>query len=76
MNSEDQDMDIIKKACQELGEHFDSVQIFVTRHEAGECNGTICINYGSGNSMARYGQVKDWTVKQDEFTRITARGED
>lgn len=64
---------ILRKACEQLGETFDTVQIFVTRHEAGEHDGTINIHYGSGNWFARYGQVKNWMIRADEQERNTTR---
>lgn len=51
--------DRVKNAAENLGEHFDSVQIFVTRH-APEDEGTHRIAYGTGNWFARVGQVFTW----------------
>jgi hypothetical protein len=62
------DLDRVKKACSELGEHFDTVQIFVTRHEPSE-GGTVNVQWGEGNWFARYGQVKSWTISEDEAFR-------
>lgn len=64
---------LVKKAADELGEMFDSVQIFVSRHESGEHNGTIRINKGTGNWFTRYGQVREWLIREDETSRIGAR---
>lgn len=58
----------IQKAADDLGEHFDSVQIFATLH--GE--GTQSFNYGLGNWYARYGQVCEWKTRQDEISRLEA----
>jgi|APGre2960657505_1045072.scaffolds.fasta_scaffold00531_16 hypothetical protein len=63
--------DLVKKACQELGEHFDSVQIFVSRHEQGIEEGTLDASWGVGNFFSRFGQIKFWLLKQEE-----AHGED
>ena len=61
---------IIRDACARLSEHFDTVQIFVTKNpkevpdgdlEAGD---TPSISRGVGNYFARYGQVHDWLVCQ------------
>jgi len=71
-----EDMDLVEKACIGLGEHFDTVMIFATRLEAGELDGTVNINFGSGNWFARYGQVKAWIVKQEERDRKHVREEE
>ncbi len=71
----DDDYARVKRACQVLIEHFDAVQIFATRHVGGE-TGTLGIHRGEGNWYARFGQVKDWCIKQDEGSRLDRRGED
>lgn len=63
----------LERACEALGEHFDSVQIFVTRHEPGALNGTIHANWGCGNFFTRYGVVRQWLIKEDERTREGVR---
>lgn len=72
----DDDKARIRTALQVLGEHFDTVQIFTTRHEEGELNGTVQIAMGAGNWYARYGQVIEWLGKNNERTRISTRRED
>lgn len=67
------DLDRIKRAVAELGEHFDTVQVFATRCEDGTLDGTINISYGAGNWFARYGQVARWIAKEDESERIEVR---
>jgi hypothetical protein len=42
------------------------VQIFCTRHESGENGGTLAVKKGTGNIYARYGQVREWLIQQDE----------
>lgn len=56
---------LVKRACQELGEHFDSVQIFVSRHEQGIEDGTLDASWGAGNFFSRYGQIKFWLLQQE-----------
>jgi hypothetical protein len=58
-----------------LSEHFDSVQVFATRHEPTD-GGTINVNFGAGNWFARKGQVGEWLIKADERSREEARSED
>ena len=67
------DLDLVKQKVAELAEHFDSVQIFTTRHEPTLEGGTINIGFGSGCWFTRYGQVREWLVKCDENSRMTVR---
>ena len=69
----DSDMERVREACRLLIEHFEGVQIFCSRHESGELDGTINCQYGLGNWYARYGQVSAWLVKQDEEFRMEIR---
>lgn len=68
--------DLIQKTAQSLGEHFDSVQIFATKHEPGVDDGTTHFYSGVGNYFARVGHVKDWIIKQNEGTRIKTRNDE
>lgn len=61
------EMKMVEKAANELSEHFDSVQIFVSRYDSED--GTVNITNGIGNWYARYGHVKEWCVKSEERTR-------
>lgn len=70
-----EDMDRLKHAARLLGEHFDCVQIFVSRHEPYQRDGTVNAAYGEGNWFARYGQIQEWMVRQDERTRDHIREE-
>ena len=62
---------LLEKHCAGIGEHFDTVQIFVTCFDAEQ--GTCNASYGSGNWFARRGQIQDWLVKKNEETRIDIR---
>lgn len=66
-------MQIIEVHVNQLMEHFDTVQIFVTRHEPATLNGTVRADLGGGNWYARYGQAKEWLVIQDERAKQTER---
>jgi hypothetical protein len=68
----DQEFEMVKKLAFALGEHFDAVQIMVSRHEPDK-GGTHFINYGVGNWFSRYGQAKEWLVKQDAINADEAR---
>lgn len=79
MTNEEQrkeDLERLKQHTQQLSEHFDTVQIFVTRHMPAELNGTRVVNYGSGNWYARYGQVSLWLTEHEECERLNVRKED
>jgi hypothetical protein len=47
----------LSKHCQLLMEHFDSVQIVVTKDERSQ---TRLAAFGAGNMFARMGSVRDW----------------
>ena len=72
MSAGDEDLKRLDKVLAVLGEHYDSVHIFVTRHETSE-GGTVNVNRGSGNWFARLGQIQTWVVSQEEQTRINVR---
>ncbi len=67
----EQDLKLVNQALNTLGEHFDSVHIFVTRHLGQD--GTANINKGVGNWFARAGQIRDWCIRADESTRFDMR---
>lgn len=73
MSARDKDLAIVTTHLEQLSEHFESVQIFCNRHEHGELDGTVQVQKGSGNWFARYGQVKQWVVEQEEYERMKAR---
>lgn len=50
---------ILAEAVAALREHFDTVQIFVTRHDV-DAEGTLSRAEGSGNYFARYGLCEQW----------------
>lgn len=65
----DADVKLVSDICDQLIEHFDTVQIFCTRHESGERDGTTHISRGNGNWFARYGQIKDWVTTEEQLSR-------
>jgi len=69
------DQEIVDKAREALLEHFDSVQVFVTRH-AGERDVTASYETGGGNFYARLGQVHEWIMIQDQYSRQHAKRKD
>jgi hypothetical protein len=65
---------IIHKHLSFMSEHFDTVQIFVTHHNpTTDEYGTMNISIGTGNWIARYGQVKDWINRIEEAARHEKR---
>lgn len=69
-NNENPDIVLLKATSARLSEHFDTVQIFVTRQTS---DGTVNCQWGSGNWFARYGQIKQWLVKEDEAACVECR---
>lgn len=52
-------IEYVKRHVTMLSEHFDTVQIFVSRYDDSEGE-TAVIHNGKGNYYARYGHVKQW----------------
>lgn len=75
MSTKEQDLAMLDKAIETLGEHFDSVQLFVSRYEDGD-TGTVSVQKGIGNWFSRYGQVKAWVTRCDEEERENVRREE
>lgn len=73
MGTPDQEFEIVRRAASGLAEHFDSVHIFCTRQGTATESGTVNVNCGEGNWFARYGQVREWVVKQEELSRQSVR---
>lgn len=67
-----EDVDMVKRVAAQLGEHYDSVQIFATRSESGQ-GGTVHAEYGVGNWYARFGQVREWLSTQEEVAKESVR---
>ncbi len=71
MNKNEQ-LKIVQSHVAQLSEHFDNVQIFCTKTIE---DGTINIQYGSGNWFARYGHIK-WWLHQEEIDTQSKPEED
>lgn len=59
---------LLERHVAALREHFDAVQIFVSRFD-GEKNETMVLHEGHGNYCARTGQVKDWLDEELALTQ-------
>lgn len=57
------DEERLEKAVETLGEFFDTVQVFVSRHDT-ETNCTYKVECGSGNLLARMYQAEVWLGEQ------------
>jgi hypothetical protein len=66
----DKEMAQARKLVDELGEHWDNIQVFCTRYEGDE---TQTLHIGKGNVFARTGYVRHWLIKADEKSREEAR---
>lgn len=62
------DVEIVRQAASRLMEHFDSVRIFVTKHD-GETDSSQETSVGGGNFYAQYGQVRSWLDQMDQLDR-------
>jgi hypothetical protein len=69
----EQQLSPLKKAIHDLGEHFESVQIFVSTHQPAEVGGTVHASVGVGNWYARYGQIREWVIRTEEETKCRVR---
>lgn len=60
----------VDAVAKQLGEHCDSVRIFVTiPTEAGISAG---MTSGCGNLYAQYGQIHEWVIMQNQYARCEA----
>jgi len=73
--SDEEQAEMLEAAAAALGDHFDTVQIFVTRViDDGKLAGnTEDVATGLGNWYARTGQVRDWLTINDEMCRKAGR---
>lgn len=71
---ENDELTLIQRHIDALMEHFDTVQIFVSKHDSID-NKTGFITKGAGNSYARYGQIKQWVIEDEEAARCAIRNE-
>lgn len=62
---------LVLNAAKSLAEHFDAVEIFVSRHDGS--GGTRTIAKGSGNWHARLGIVREWLLVTEEQIRQESR---
>lgn len=67
-NQSERDLALVTQAVESLGEHFDSVEIFVSSHRP-DLGGSRALNRGCGNWYTRYGQITEWIVRENERER-------
>lgn len=68
----ERDLAIIRTAMRGLAIHFDSVQIFCTKHGGG-CSESA--TDGDGNWWARFGQISEWVTKEKHRSRREVDGD-
>lgn len=61
---------LVLSTAKSLAEHFDAVEIFVSRHDL---DGTRTICKGCGNWHARLGIVREWLINTEEQIREEGR---
>lgn len=66
---------VVDRMLAQLSEHFDNIQIFVSKNPQGKAQETVSFRKGLGNYFARYGHVRDWLVEMDANT-FHAQGKD
>ena len=75
-DTEDQKRDAelarIRKHVDEMGEHWENVQVFCSRFEGDD---TQILHLGKGNLHARVGQVAAWVIREEEKEREEIRRE-
>ncbi len=73
--TDDETKRLVEKAASELGEHFDSVRIFVTWQAEDNQSITRSLDISYGNWFASFGQVLEWVEIQRGKTRMSANPE-
>lgn len=67
---------VLDDCLRRLREHFENVQIFCNKEGMDQDDETGSVSKGRGNWFARYGQVVEWTVRQNEHSKCRARRDD
>lgn len=62
--------DLVEKVASSLGEHCDSVRVFVTARSESDADNWVAYSEGRGNIYAQIGQVSEWLQRQEERVRI------
>jgi hypothetical protein len=70
---QERDEKAVQECIDKLSGQFDTVHIFVARHEGGENGGTVNFQQGTGDWFSRYGIVRMWVTRVEEQTRAKAR---
>lgn len=69
--SDKAESEMVLATAKRLGEHFDAVEILVSRYDAED--GTRIVAKGCGNWHARLGLVHEWKLNMDEQIREEGR---
>lgn len=72
------DIEHVRRAVATLKEHFENVQVFVSRilDDGDDAGNTVSIQRGSGNWHARESQVREWVIENEERVRENIRKEE
>lgn len=70
---EPNDIRLLQEALDKVSEHFDAVTILCSRHDPTVEGGTVALVAGRGNNFARYGQGREWILREEENFRQQAR---
>lgn len=70
-NQRDKKLELLKNQAKVLRQSFDTVQIFVGKND--EETGVTTMYWGDGNYYARYGQIRQWLLQEDEQARMEVR---
>ncbi len=63
----DKKFELLENQMKVLLVHFDTIQIFASKHDA-KIGNTATFVMGHGDWNSRYGQVRQWAIKQDVIT--------
>lgn len=64
---------LVEQTVAKLREHFDSVQLFVSKATDDGKRDTEGFSVGSGNWYARIGQIDEWMQMKKEQTKLYIR---
>ena len=71
--SDDERIELIRRAVVRLCEHFSSVQVIAVRQCDDPDEGTTVHSWGQGSWFERYGAVRRWLLVEEESERENVR---
>jgi hypothetical protein len=73
-NQNERDFQRIQASCVGLGEHFDTVHILATKL-TDDGRDTVKFSWGKGNWYARYGQIREWVLLEEQAAKNSIKDE-